>query len=111
MGTSFTREQLEAKTAVELKRMCVDELAIPGMTKKPKNVEQLAKLGEEILEALSAIGIYPEKLTSPVAIYEDKMRSANLPTLWSNEDDMLLEASNYCVDIMRNEWKETFPIE
>jgi len=38
MGTSFTREQLEAKTAVELKRMCVDELAIPGMTKKPKNV-------------------------------------------------------------------------
>jgi hypothetical protein len=35
---TFTREQLEAKTAVELKRMCVDELAIPGMTKKPKDV-------------------------------------------------------------------------
>lgn len=35
---TFTREQLSAKTAVELKRMCVDELAIPGMTKKPKDV-------------------------------------------------------------------------
>lgn len=35
---TFTREQLEGKTAVELKRMCVDELAIPGMTKKPKDV-------------------------------------------------------------------------
>lgn len=35
---NFTREQLSAKTAVELKRMCVDELAIPGMTKKPKDV-------------------------------------------------------------------------
>lgn len=35
---TFTREQLNAKTSVELKRMCVDELAIPGMTKKPKAV-------------------------------------------------------------------------
>jgi hypothetical protein len=48
MGTTFTREQLESKTAVDLKRMCVDELAIPGMTKKPKKVvidAILAKVG------------------------------------------------------------------
>jgi len=48
MGTTFTREQLVGKTAVELKRMCVDELAIPGMTKKPKDVvikAILAKFG------------------------------------------------------------------
>ena len=38
MGATFTKDQLEAKTAVELKRMCVDELAIPGMTKKAKDV-------------------------------------------------------------------------
>jgi hypothetical protein len=38
MGATFTRDQLEVKTAVELKRMCVDELGIPGMTKKPKAV-------------------------------------------------------------------------
>lgn len=37
MGATFTKDQLEAKTAIELKRMCVDELAIPGMTKKPKD--------------------------------------------------------------------------
>jgi hypothetical protein len=36
MGTSFTRDQLEAKTVRELKNMCVYELDIPGMTKKPK---------------------------------------------------------------------------
>jgi hypothetical protein len=36
MGTSFTREQLEGKTSKELKRMCVYELNIPGMTKKDK---------------------------------------------------------------------------
>ena len=38
MGTTYTKEVLEAKTAVDLKRMCVDELAIPGMTKKVKSV-------------------------------------------------------------------------
>lgn len=36
MGTSFTREQLEAKTSKELKRMCVQELGIAGVTKKDK---------------------------------------------------------------------------
>ena len=38
MGTTYNQQQLEDKTAVDLKRMCVDELAIPGMTKKPKDV-------------------------------------------------------------------------
>ena len=35
---NFTREQLEEKTARELKNMCVYELGIPGMTKKRKDV-------------------------------------------------------------------------
>jgi hypothetical protein len=38
MGTTFTKDQLEDKTARELKRMCVYELDIPGMTKKTKDV-------------------------------------------------------------------------
>ena len=38
MGSTYTKEQLEAKSAVTLKRMCVDELAIPGMTKKAKSL-------------------------------------------------------------------------
>ena len=37
MGTSFNRADLEAKTSKELKRMCVDELNIVGVTKKPKD--------------------------------------------------------------------------
>ena len=37
MGTSFNRSDLEAKTSKELKRMCVDELSIVGVTKKPKD--------------------------------------------------------------------------
>jgi hypothetical protein len=46
MGTSFTREQLEAKTARELKRMCVYELDLPGLTKKDKGTVISAILGK-----------------------------------------------------------------
>jgi hypothetical protein len=38
MGTFFTKEQLEEKTAKELKRMCVYELDLPGLTKKSKDI-------------------------------------------------------------------------
>ena len=34
----FSREELEAKTDKELKRMCVYELDLPGLTKKRKDV-------------------------------------------------------------------------
>ena len=37
MATSFTREQLEAKTDKELKRMCSHELNMPGYSKKLKS--------------------------------------------------------------------------
>ena len=37
MGTSFTREQLEARTSKDLKNMCVYELNLPGLTKKDKD--------------------------------------------------------------------------
>lgn len=35
---TFTRQRLEEMTAKELKQMCVYDLDIPGMTKKPKDV-------------------------------------------------------------------------
>ena len=34
---SFTREQLEEMTVPELRELCVYDLEIPGMTKKPKH--------------------------------------------------------------------------
>lgn len=36
MGTTFNRAELEEKTKEQLVRMCVDELGIVGITKKPK---------------------------------------------------------------------------
>lgn len=64
MGATFTYEQLNAKTAVELKRMCVDELAIPGMTKKPKEVvikAILAKFGGTAAATKTAAAAAPAK--------------------------------------------------
>lgn len=60
MGTSFTKDQLEAKTAKELKRMCVQELNIPGMTKKPKDVvisAILAQYGEATASVTKDVGV------------------------------------------------------
>ena len=45
MGKSFSRTVLEEKTSKELKRMCVDELGIVGVTKKPK---------EDVINAIMA---------------------------------------------------------
>ena len=43
---TFTREQLEAKTARQLKSMCVYELGLPGLTKKTKETVIRAILGK-----------------------------------------------------------------
>jgi len=72
MGTTFNREQLDAKTAKELKRMCVYELDIPGMTKKPKDVvidAILAKFGSASASVAPAAG------AGPVSGVEATMRS------------------------------------
>lgn len=36
MGLCFTREELEERTAKDLKRLCIDELGLVGMSKTPK---------------------------------------------------------------------------
>jgi len=61
---TFTREQLEGYTVPELRRMCVYELEIPGMTKKPKDViiqAILAKYGRSAPMAAA-----PKAKTSPM---------------------------------------------
>lgn len=68
MATSFTREQLEAKTSKELKRMCVYELNIPGMTKKTKDVVIDAILAQHGGGTASVAPTPPEAVTpAPIA--------------------------------------------
>lgn len=45
--SNFTKKELKETTSKELKRMCVNELAIPGMTKKTKKVVIKAILAKQ----------------------------------------------------------------
>ena len=38
MANEYTRANLEEMTVQDLRRMCVDKLGIPGMTKKRKDI-------------------------------------------------------------------------
>ena len=66
MGRSFTRADLEAKTAKELKRMCVDELGIVGVTKKPK---------DDVINAILEAGIIKKPAEFTVIFGEGKCPS------------------------------------
>lgn len=46
MALRFTREELEERTAKNLKRLCIDELDLVGMSKKPKD-EVIDKILED----------------------------------------------------------------
>lgn len=68
----------------------------------------LVKKAEELLEALSIMGIdNPKKLSSPVAIFEEaKMKYMNLPTIY----DMPQEAGMYAAECAGKLWTEAYKI-
>jgi hypothetical protein len=73
----------------------------------PKGVEGVARLGEELLEALDKMGLQPNKLTSPVAIWEQQvMNHLSLPTAW----DMPKEAAEYAWRCSGKLWIEAYQI-
>jgi len=67
MGRIYKREEREAKTSKALKRMCIDELNIPGVSKKNKNTvinailarygggSTISKAPEKAMEKLTGI--------------------------------------------------------
>lgn len=81
---------------------------LPGVIKAPPTAGGVAELGEQILEALAQINIEPEKLTSPIGIQGQMLAQYNLPTIWSNEDGLFIDACNYCLNVARYEWRQEF---
>jgi hypothetical protein len=63
MGKSFTRADLEARTSKDLKRMCIDELGITGVSKKPKEVVIKAILNQY---GAKSAGVAPAAGSGPV---------------------------------------------
>lgn len=73
--------------------------------RKEPDVEELAKLGEQVLEALETLNIEPTKLTSPAGVYSEYL-IGKVPTVYSNES--IMDASNYCLDMMNIELMKTY---
>jgi|TARA_Y100000034_G_scaffold113426_1_gene148440 hypothetical protein len=70
------------------------------------DIFRLVILGYEILTALSLMKMQVMKLTSPIAVLLNNMELSTFPTLYSNKD--LLNAANYCLPMMKLEWREQF---
>lgn len=82
---------------------------LPDGTPEPDSVASLAELGESILDALENIDIYPNKLTSPIAVYTDNLDPDSLPTVYSFNLDWL-EAVNYASRMMSYEWRSAYKL-
>jgi hypothetical protein len=76
---SFTRAELEAKTSKDLKRMCVDELGIVGVTKKPKDDVINAILAQYGGKAQASIAKAPEKMTGIEFQAQSTLTKPNAP--------------------------------
>ena len=63
MGKSFNRAELESMTSKGLKRMCIDELNIVGVSKKPKDDVVNAILAQYGGKAASIAAEAPKKMT------------------------------------------------
>lgn len=74
---------------------------------EPPTAEQLEKIGYEIIESLGELGIYPEKLTSPIGLYSEQLDFEKLPTIFNFNEDYL-DAMNYSDQIARLEWRKVY---
>jgi hypothetical protein len=74
-----------------------------------QGVEFAEKCATELEHALHLMGIWPRKLTSPAAIFEDTIgKHLDLPTFRHFEDYMGL--MEYAAECAGNEWNELFTI-
>ena len=73
--------------------------------KEPGELTGIKAKGNQVLEVLAGMGIYPEKLTSPVAMYEQSvMRHLDLPSMKS----IPKEAGYYAWQCSGKLWIEAF---
>jgi len=73
----------------------------------PRNAREIALLGEELMLSLAMMGLYPSKLTSPVAIWEQcVMNHLSLPTAFDAPEEAM-EYAWYCSGKL---WTEAYQI-
>lgn len=74
---------------------------------EPASAQGTAQLGEKLLIVLNKMGLYPAKLTSPVAMWEQYvMNHLSLPTVW----DVPKEAAEFAWKCSGKLWIEAYQI-
>jgi len=82
---------------------------LPDGIPEPDNATEVAKLGEQVIDGLESMGIYPDRLTSPVALYEQTYLNGYFPTIYSFNENWL-EAMQYASQMMRYEWRSAYKL-
>lgn len=75
---------------------------------KPETALEVAAYGEDLLRGLERMGLYPTKLTSPVAIYQEcVLDHMSIPTVFDLPEKQM-EVAEYAVECMDREWRSAY---
>jgi len=85
----FTREELETMTSKALKRMCIDELKIPGLSKKGKGIVINAILNyyKTLNTTTKSVCVDEENVSEVKTINPLKALSFNLNSIMTKPDE------------------------
>ena len=74
-----------------------------------KNVAELYELGMKVVNAYKKMGLEVTKLTSPIAVFADKMANIPFPRA-SDLPKTSLDLVSNCSKVMTNEWRDTYKL-
>lgn len=80
----------------------VEETTVP-------DVEKLAVIGNELLDAFGIMGVNPSKLTSPVGVYAEGLHPDKYPTIWTGSEE-LLDMTEWSHKISNYEWHTCYKV-
>jgi hypothetical protein len=76
---------------------------------EPASACALQERGDKLLSEMGKVGIFPTKLTSPVAAYLSGCKLPSLPTI-SDLPDQFLDAQFYAEECVGREWRENLAV-
>jgi len=80
---------------------------LPARDKAPEMPEEIEQLGYEIVEGLDRLGIYPDKLTSPIGLFSEQLNPESLPTIY-NFNEEWIEAMDWANQVAGYEWNKEY---
>jgi len=80
---------------------------LPARDKAPELPEEIEQLGYEIAEGLGKLGIYPDRLTSPIGLFSEQLNPDRLPTIY-NFNEEWLEAMDWANQVAGYEWNKKY---